>query len=529
MLKLNWIMTLVLLILLSTAAHAQTNVEIIGGEKLTVDQRLQHTYIVDNVVLKHNGVIIQCDSAIRKAKEGIVEGFGHIYIFQQDTFTLSGGDYLMYEESSRIANVTGKNVILKDQSMTLLTTSLGYNMANQVGFYTNGADILSDGNTLKSKRGYYNRRTNVFNFKENVNLTGADFTMTGDTLDYYSGTSTAYFYGPTKIVSKENTIDCRYGWYNTKTEKALFSKGAALQSEKSSIFADSLIYNKKIGLGRGIGNIRLIDSSENMTVYGQYGWYNQKSDLSMVTQEPMAMQAKDGDTMMVMADTFYYRNDSLQRTLRAFGNANVNNKDLQGKCDSLVYNFLDSTIFLYKSPILWSDNNQITGDSILIFLKEKKIDHMNINGNSFLAAFVKKEHFNQISGKKMRILFVNGDINKVFVNGNAESIYYLRDNETDSAEYSGVNRVACDRMMIQLDSSKVKGIKFFTQVEGKMYPIPDFPESERKLGGFVWLIDLKMPKEAFLKRANIKLPKPKEKELPTPKAIKENKKKTAKL
>jgi hypothetical protein len=233
--------------------------------------------------------------------------------------------------------------------------------------------------------------------------------------------------------------------------------------------------------------------------------------------------------MMVMADTFYYRNDSLQRTLRAFGNANVNNKDLQGKCDSLVYNFLDSTISMYKSPILWSEKNQITGDSILIFLKEKKIDHMNINGNSFLAAFVKKDHFNQISGKKMRILFVDGDINKVFVNGNAESIYYLRDNETDSAEYSGVNRVACDRMMIQLDSSKVKGIKFFTQVEGKMYPIPDFPESERKLGGFVWLIDQQMPKEAFLKRTSIKLPKPKEQTLPAPKPIKENKKKTAKL
>jgi lipopolysaccharide assembly outer membrane protein LptD (OstA) len=115
------------------------------------------------------------------------------------------------KEADKTAVVTGKNVILQDQNMTLLSTELQYNIKNQVGFYTKGADILSDQNTLKSRKGYYNRRSNTFNFKDNVQLKSPDYTMYSDTLDYFASTRTAYFYGPTRIISKENKSFIFYG------------------------------------------------------------------------------------------------------------------------------------------------------------------------------------------------------------------------------------------------------------------------------------------------------------------------------
>lgn len=171
---------------------SQAKVEILGGEKMYGNQIKNYLYIVKDVVIRHNGVTIQCDSAIRKIDDGIIEGFGNIFIYQADTFTLSGGDYLVYDEATKIAKVTGKSVILKDQQMTLLTTSLNYNIQNQVGYYTNGADILNENTRLKSKRGYYNRRSNSFNFKDNVVLKSPDYTMESDTLDYYSTSKTAF-------------------------------------------------------------------------------------------------------------------------------------------------------------------------------------------------------------------------------------------------------------------------------------------------------------------------------------------------
>ncbi|MCC6818225.1 MAG: hypothetical protein IT245_04995 [Bacteroidia bacterium] len=486
--------------------YSQTNVEIIGGDKLYGDQVKGLQYLVGNVAIRHNGVIIQCDSAIRKLDEGTMEGFGNIFIYQPDTFTLSGGDYLYYLEATKTATVTGKEVILRDKSMTLVTTSLQYNIQNQVGSYTNGANILNEGNTLKSKKGFYDRRFNVFHFKENVKLTSPDYTMEGDTLDYFSSTKTAFFYGPTVIRSKENTILCKKGWYNTSNETARFTERAELSSKNSSITADSFYYDRKQGIGIANGNLLLVDSNEMFYVVGQKGDYFQKTNISYIYQDPVAMQVKDNDTFFVKADTFYFKNDSLKKVMRAYNRVSVFQKEMKGRCDSMEYRFYDSTISLFYNPILWNQKNQISGDTMHIQLKNKRIHTMRVIGNAFLASEVKPNYYNQIAGKEMINRFDSNRLKSVLVIGNAQSIYYLRDNETDSAEYTGVNKVACGKMLIEMDSSKVKAIKFYNQPEGKMYPLNQFPESERNLNGMLWRYNEIPEKIEFEERMERKVP-----------------------
>lgn len=495
-------------VLLGNRLSAQTDVEIIGGNKLSGDQQKGHQYIVGNVAIRHNGVIIQCDSAVRRINEGIIEGFGHIYIYQPDTFTLSGGDYLVYDEASKTAVVTGKEVILKDKSMTLVSTALQYNISSQVGSYLNGANILNEGNTLRSKKGFYDRRANVFHFKEDVRLTSPEYTMDCDTLDYFSSTRTAYFNGPTTIRSKENTIICNKGWYNTVNETASFSHGADIISKQSLLRADSLYYDRKKGFGKANGNLELIDSTESFTIFGQRGTYNQKTKESYVSVNPMAMQAKDDDTMYILADTFYFNNDSLKKIMRAYDHVQVFQKDMKGRCDSMEYRFSDSTISLFYAPVLWNQKNQISGDTMFIHLQNKRIKDLTVHENAFLASEVKPGFYNQIAGKKMVNLFDSNKLKSVQVQGNAQSIYYLRDNETDSAQYTGVNKVACGRMLILLDSSKVKAIKFYTQPEGKMYPLNQFPDSEKHLVGLKWRIEDLPLKEAFTERMKKIVPVP---------------------
>jgi lipopolysaccharide export system protein LptA len=522
--KLQTLLTVVVL-LSCCSLRSQEHVEISGGE-LRYSKDKQSQIIVQNVVIRHNGVTIQCDSAIRKIALGIIEGFGHVYIYQPDTFTLSGGDYLKYTEANKTALVTGKNVVLNDKDMTLLTTSLQYNMQNQVGYYTEGADILNDKNTLKSKRGYYNRRTNIFNFKENVRLTSPDYYMEGDTLDYYSTTKTAYFYGPTKIVSEENTILCNYGWYNTASETAEFSRQATIYSKANTLVADSLFYDKKAGIGRGFGNIKLTDSVEHIEVYGQKGLHFQKTRETIVSSKPMAMHMQENDTMYVLADTFYFKNDSLKKILKAYYHTSLLQKEFQGKCDSLLYNFSDSMISLYHTPILWSEKNQITGDTMFIHMKNKKIESLTVINKAFLAGEVKTGAYNQISGKTMVNSFRENKLKNVLVEGNAEIIYYIRNNETDSAEYTGVNKERCNKLLILMDSGKVSGIRHYGQPEGKIYPMREFPEGEKYLAELEWKINEKPVLESFLerKKQRIVLLPPKEK-VPENKIKKKSKKK----
>jgi lipopolysaccharide export system protein LptA len=458
---------LAILCFLALGLHSQTEVQIIGGERLSINQIKKETTIAENVVIKHNGVTIQCDSAIRKSERGIIEGYGNIVIFQPDTFYLSGGDYLKYDEATKTAMVNGKQVILRDDQMTLKTTSILYNTVNQTGFYTNYAEIVNGSTTLSSGRGTYFKRANLFNFKKEVVLRTPDYTMFSDTLDYFSNSKTAYFYGPTKIVNDESTILCQYGWYNTKTEKAQFSKEATIISGSNTIKADSLLYDKKKGEGRGIGNIVLTDTTEKIQVYGQRGLYYEQKKETWITHSPMAQKMDTDDTFFILADTFYYLNDSNHRMMKAFHNTSILQKDLVGHCDSLLYNFKDSQINLYQNPILWNENNQITGDTMYILLRNKKIYQLIVKENAFIASQVKPNYYNQISGVNMVNYFNDNKLSQVLVDGNAQIIYYIRDNDTDTAEYSGVNKEACKKMLIFMDSSKVSHIKFYGQPKGK--------------------------------------------------------------
>ena len=500
-------MRLVVIAMLMCSAFqvlGQGKVEIVGGGKMTFNQSRNHLYIVQNVVIRHNGVIIQCDSAIRKMDEGVIEGFGHIYIYQPDTFTLSGGEILHYQEDIKVATVTGKNVVLSDQKMTLTTTSLNYNTQTQTGFYSNGADILNEGTQLKSKKGFYFRRGNQFFFKDNVQLKHPEYTMYSDTLQYFAGTRTAFFYGPTKIISKENTIVCQYGWYNTLSQKAQFSRGATLYADSSVLMADSLLYNNKTGEGEGIGNIHLYDSAEHINVYGQRGHYFQKQQLSVIYGQPVAMQAQQKDSMWLLADTFTFKNDSLHKVLKAFHHTAICQNEFKGLCDSLVYVFSDSSIRLIGSPILWNQNNQITGDTMRIGIRKQSVNALKVIGNAFLASEVKPNAYNQIAGKNMDNYFEKNALKSVFVSGNAISVYYIRNNETDSAEYTGINRVMGQSMRISIDSSRVSGIKFYNQVEGKMYPLDKLPENEKLLPGLKWQYSRQPNKAMFVERATPK-------------------------
>lgn len=471
------------------------------------DQAKKQLSIVENVVIRHGGVVIQCDSAVRRTEEGIIEGFGSIYIYQQDTFTLSGGEYLRYTEESRTAMVTGKNVLLRDQQMTLQSTALYYNTLQQMGYYTSGAEIVSEGNRLQSRRGYYHRRGNVFYFKDNVQLRSPEYTMYSDTLDYHAGSKTAYFFGPTRIISKENRIECNYGWYNTRSEKAQFSKRAGLYSDSVSILADSLLYDRKTGTGTGIGNIHLCDSVQKADIYGQYGQHFEKTSGSMISGNPLAVIASGKDTMYLSADTFYFRNDSV-RLLKAFRNTRILQSELQGRCDSMVYHFSDSVIRLFHKPILWNGLNQITGDTMRVFTANNTVSALQVSGNAFIASEVRPGHYNQIAGKTMNNGFDAGKLKTVHVEGNAASIYYLRDNETDTALYTGINKVSSASMRITLDSSKVDAIRFYGKPEGKIFPVKDFPESERYLSGFKIRSETRPEKQDLLERKKTLSPKP---------------------
>ena len=73
------------------------------------------------------------------------------------------------------------------------------------------------------------------------------------------------------------------------------------------------------------------------------------------------------------------------RYFEAFRHVRVFSDSLQAVCDSMFYSFKDSVFRLYDDPVVWSNENQVTGDTILLFTKNKKADRMQVFKNSFIS------------------------------------------------------------------------------------------------------------------------------------------------
>jgi lipopolysaccharide export system protein LptA len=185
------------------------------------------------------------------------------------------------------------------------------------------------------------------------------------------------------------------------------------------------------------------------------------------------------------------------RILSAFRHAKMFKSDLQAKADSIFYSNSDSTIRCYVHPLIWTQGSQLSGDTIYLQMKNKKLDNLSMFPNAFIANLEKGDsvNFNQSAGKKMRGFFYDGKLNRMFIEGNAETIYFNKDS---LGKVSGMQRSLSSRIRINFKDGKVTDLTFFTKPENKYGPPGKLKEDDKILKGFIW-----KPKERPVSKESI--------------------------
>lgn len=509
-------------------AQKASKVEIINADSFEFDEDLGNgaKRLIGHVQFKQDNVLMFSDSAYYYDNNAL-DAFGNIHINQNDSVHLYG-DILKYDGNSKMASVTGKVVTLKDKEMTLTTTKLDFNMQSNIGYYNNKGKIITKDNTLTSQNGYYySSQKNLF-FKKDVVLINPEYKMYCDSLRYNTITETAFFNGPTNIISNTNKIYCENGWYNTKKDIAQFNKNAWLKNKEQKLHGDSLYYDSKNGYGKAIKNVEILDSAQNLTIRGNFLEYFEIAEKSIVTDKAVMIQYFKTDTLYLHADTLKATFDSTyfalkkekeaeemkrtkgkkdqkirvqmedsvaaaHRIIFAYYKVKFFKSDMQGLCDSLVYNASDSLMRLYTKPMLWSDANQLTAEFINIKLYDGKIYKLMMNNNAYIVSQYDSLRYNQIKGKKMIGYFVENDLKKIDVNGNGETVYYVKDD--DDGSLTGVNKAECSDMAIYINNNKVEKLKMFKKPSGIMHPPTKVSPSEMLLKDFAWYADFR-PKDA---------------------------------
>lgn len=472
----------------STTPRQKAKIELIYAdrglrEKLVPDASI----FVGNAHFLHNGMHLYCDSILFFQEMNVVEAFGNVRMEQGDTLFIYG-DYLHYDGKTELARLRD-NIRMENVTTTLTTDSLNFDRIGDLGYYFNGGTLLDTMNTLVSDWGEYSPATKIAKFKTEVALTNPQMELLSDTLIYNTNSNVATILGPSEIVSEANKILSTRGYYNTATEQAELLDRSTIYTGNRTLVGDSLFYDKLVGFGEAFRNVEMVDTVGRNLLTGDYCYYDEKRQNAFVTGRAVAIDYSQGDSLFIHGDTlrlntYNFDSDSVFREIKVYDKVRFYRTDIQGVCDTLIYNSKDSCISLINDPVIWNEAQQLLGEEIFLYLNDSTISKAHINKQALAVEMKDSVHYNQISGNEIWAYFEHGNIYQVDVSGNVIVAFYP---EEKDLTLLGLIRAESSLMNMYIENMQLKSMKLSPQTNGVMHPISMIPEDQLYLANFVWL------------------------------------------
>lgn len=439
-----------------------------------------------NVVLMHKGMTMFCDSAMLYEQSQTFDAFGHVKIVQGDTLTLTG-DRLHYDGETLIAEMRF-NVIMTHRNQKLYTDSLYYDRLYNMGYYEEGGKLIDGKNQLTSDWGEYHTDTRQATFNYNVELINDRFKLITDTLHYDTQTKWAEVVGASNIYSNADTLYTEHGFYNSDNEQVKLYKRSKAYGRNRIMEGDTVYYDKKTGVMEAFQNVSCLDEKNKNLLTGDYAWYNELTGEAIATKNAVARDFSQGkDTLYFHADTLHMysynlETDSAYRVLHAYFHARAYREDVQAVADSMVFHSAQKKITLFRDPIAWSDQRQIVGEEINVYLNDSTIDSVYVDRQALMIEKLDSTHFNQVGAQQMRTYFVKGEVSENRAVGNVMVVNYPLEKDS-TIIYQNYVETAEARMFMK--DRKLKKIWAPTS-HGFFYPIGMAPAERTRLEGFAW-------------------------------------------
>ena len=460
----------------------------------------------DSIIFYHNGVYLFADSVHFWRESNIFEAFHNVHMNEGDSLFLYAAR-LHYDGNTGLTRFR-ENVRLDDGVATLFTDSLNYDRVANLGYFFEGGMLVDEENVLTSYWGQYSPDTNVALFRGDVRLENENFTLYADTLVYNTVTLYAEIVGPSRIVSEDGVIYSSRGWFHTESERAMLLDRSRVYSNDGTqmLTGDTIFHNRYTGIGEAFGNMHLEDTDRSIILRGNYGFFNESTEFGFATNQAYAIDFSQTDSLFIGADSlFMITINEDYRDLRAYANVRIFRHDFQAIADSIHWSAQDSIIYMRGRPVLWHENQQILGHEIDILLNDSTIERVYIRGSAFAVEDRGTEdQFNQLSGRNMTVFFRDGEIHRVFVDGDAESIYYLVE---DDGFIIGLNRTISVQMVIDIEEQEIERIWLgggASPPDARITPLPQLAPDGHQLSGFVWLYYLRPLHSRDIFRATIR-------------------------
>lgn len=450
-----------------------------------------------NVRMINDTVSMTSDSLEYDGNTKIAKAFDRVHM--KDSKSELFADYVEYNRVTDVAIASG-NVVMVDPSQRIETPYMVYDRKTGIARTDQGAIIRgSDGTVTHTQILVYNSSTKTIDFDRNTTIETPDYRINSDKMIMNQATDVTDFIGRTTITDRKNPRNYILmpeggGTFNKRTGEAFLRKRSTVYRDGKELHGDEMYFNDKTGYGWAKGDVLIDDPEEKRFIRGEYGEAFRELDSAYVTGNAYAVKAFSTDSLYFHADTIMavQRKDST-RVLKAYFNARYFKSNAQGKSDSIFYNETNGLMKFFRDPIMWSGEQQITGDTIYAYNNPVKemMDSVRVFNNSFAISKVDSlndKEFNQVKGKFMTGYFLNNKLNLVEVHENAQAINFVddEDEKTQTKERIGINTSDCGIIEAEINGNQVDVLACRIQATSKLYPESKLPETSRYLKDFKW-------------------------------------------
>jgi len=123
-----------------------------------------------------------------------------------------------------------------------------------------------------------------------------------------------------------------------------------------------------------------------------------------------------------------------------------------------------------------------------IKMKNNEIHQVKLRQNSLIVSQSYPSVYDQIKGRDITVWFQEKEIHTMLVEGNAESIYFMKDEEED---YIGADKTVCSKIRFYFLEKEISKIEFLSKPESTFFPMQQVNLNDLVLSGFRWEFERK--------------------------------------
>ena len=255
-----------------------------------------------------------------------------------------------------------------DGTLMYCDSAMYYEASNSFDAYGNVRMVQGDTLSLNGDVLYYNGIDQLARVRDHVVLRHRETTLYTDSLDYDKLYGMGYFFEGGKLVDQDNELTSDWGQYTPSTREAVFNYNVKLvnpappSAPKTTLITDTLHYNTGSGIAHIVGPSNIENGESH--IYSESGYYDSKADVSYLLNRSIVSNAGK----RLVGDSVVW--DAAQKEGKAFGKVEYS--------DALNKNMLTGNYCYYNDSTGYCE---ATDSAVAIDFSQK--DTMYVHADTF--------------------------------------------------------------------------------------------------------------------------------------------------